>query len=164
MHSYSFFLNFYRLYIMLSHVSFLNWILGIFSQSIIVTIALGIRIFCRYFNYVSVFLGTNDHYGFDMNFFDLHSFSDSVLIVFLILLRLYNPEKTKTYESSNVTNILLEYPLLSKCNKLFIIFRVFNWISYILFSLIILSRRPSLYITIHIFFLVLILICDTIKN
>ena len=62
-HSYSFFLDFYRLYIMLSHVSFLNWLIGIFRNSSIVALTLSVRVFCRYFNYVSVFLGTNDNYG-----------------------------------------------------------------------------------------------------
>ncbi len=48
---------------MLSHVSFLNWLIGMLRNSLIVTLVLSIRIFCRYFNYVSVFLGTNDDYG-----------------------------------------------------------------------------------------------------
>lgn len=96
-HSYSFFLDFYRLYIMLSHVSFLNWLIGLFRSSTIVTIALSIRIFCRYFNYVSVFLGTNDNYGVEASFFNLHALSDLVLIIYLILLCLYSPTKTITY-------------------------------------------------------------------
>jgi hypothetical protein len=48
---------------MLSHVSFLNWLIGIFKNSFIVALTLSVRIFCRYFNYVSVFLGTKDDYG-----------------------------------------------------------------------------------------------------
>jgi hypothetical protein len=93
---------------MLSHVSFLNWLIGIFRNSSIVTLAISIRIFCRYFNYVSVFLGTNDDYGImEVRFINMHSLSDLVLIVYLIFLCLYSPSKTKTYGNSNITNILL---------------------------------------------------------
>lgn len=49
---------------MFSHVSFLNWLIAIFRNSTILTLVLAIRVFCRYFGYVSVFLGTNDYYGF----------------------------------------------------------------------------------------------------
>lgn len=150
---------------MLNHVSFINWLIAIFRNSFIVTVALCVRVLCRYFGYISVFLGTNDDYGIiDVKIINAHSISDLVLIVYLVLLCLYSPKKTKTYENSEVTNILLEYPILKHCQKLLIILRTFNWISYVLFSLIILSRRPSLYITVHIFYLVLILICDTMQN
>jgi hypothetical protein len=44
------------------------------------------------------------------------------------------------------------------------VFRVFNWVSYVIFSVVILSRRPSAYIAIHTFFLVVILICDTMRT
>jgi hypothetical protein len=108
-HSYSFFLYFYRLYIMLSHVSFLNWILGIFRSSLVVVLALSIRITCRYFNYVSVFLGTNDNYGAGAysTFFNLYAMSDLVLIVYLIFLCSHSQTKTISYSGSSVTNILL---------------------------------------------------------
>ena len=42
---------------------------------------------------------------------------------------------------------------------------MFNWISYILFSMLILSRHPSLFVVIHIIFLVAIVLLDTVvKN
>lgn len=164
-HSYSFLLDFYRLYIMLSHVSFLNWLIAISRSSIILTLAICIRVACRYFGYVSVFLGTNDDYGLvEVKLVNIHSISDLFLIVYLVLLRLYSPNKTKTYDNTQVTNILLEYSLLRRLRRGLVILRCFNWVSYILFSLMILSRKPSLYVTLHIFYLVLILICDTLHT
>lgn len=164
MHSYSFLMDFYRLYIMLNHVSFLNWLIGIFRNSFIVFLTLSIRISCRYFNYSSVFLGTNDSYGVDHDFFDLKSLPDSVLILYLILLCLYSPTVTKTYNNSSVTNVLLEYPLLEKCKRFLAILRSFNWVAYVAFSLIILSRRPSIYIVVHIALLVIIVTLDAIRT
>jgi hypothetical protein len=161
-HSYSFFLDFYRLYIMLNHVSFINWLIGLFRSSLVVVIALSIRIVCRYFGYVSVFLGTTENDGDGSEVVNLNSGSDLVLVVYLILVCLYSPKKTITYEGSSVTDVLREYPLLGRVEWVLVPFRIFNWLSYVLFSLIILARRPSLYITVHIFILILILLCDII--
>lgn len=93
---------------MLSHVSFLNWLIAISRSSIILTLAICIRVACRYFGYVSVFLGTNDDYGLvEVKVVNIHSISDLFLIVYLVLLRLYSPKKTKIYDNTQVTNILL---------------------------------------------------------
>jgi hypothetical protein len=149
---------------MLNHVSFINWLIGLFRSSSIVVIALSIRIICRYFGYVSVFLGTTENYEMSTQFFNFNSVSDLVLVVYLVLLCLYSPTKTSKYEGSTVTDVMREYPLLARVSKIMVPFRVFNWLSYVVFSLIILSRKPSLYITIHIFILILILLCDTITK
>ena len=44
------------------------------------------------------------------------------------------------------------------------VLRVFNWISYVIFSLLILSRHPSLFIMIHICCLVAIVLLDTMMR
>ena len=114
LYSYGFLVDFYRIYIMLSHVSFLNLLIGLCRSSAMVMLTLSIRIVCRYFGYFNVFLGTNDNYGFSSTVFDLQALADGVLWVYLLLLRLYSPQNTITYSESHITNILLEYPFLQK--------------------------------------------------
>ena len=92
---------------MLSHVSFINFLIGLCRTSIIVLFALLVRIVCRYFNITNVFVGTNDNYGFTNSVFDLKGLPDGVLWGYLLLLRLYSQQKTQTYKGSNITNVLL---------------------------------------------------------
>lgn len=146
---------------MLSHISFINFLMGLCRSSTIAMMAIAVRIISRYFGLTSVFLGTNDSYGFMTNIFNLQALPDGVLWGYMLLLRQYSKQVTHTYADSNITNILMEYPWLKKVDCLLVILRIFNWISYILFSLLILSRHPSLFVVIHIACLVAVVLVDT---
>ena len=107
LYSYGFLLDCYRLYIMLSHVSLINFLMGLCRTSTIVFFAILTRIFFRYFGLTNVFVGTNDNYGLSNNTFDLQALPDGVLWGYMLLLKLYSEQVTHTYKGSNITNILL---------------------------------------------------------
>ena len=53
-----------RLYILLNHVSVINFLIGLFANPTIVFIAISFKIISRHLNIVSIFIGTNENYGF----------------------------------------------------------------------------------------------------
>lgn len=150
MHSYGIFLHLYRIYLMLSHVSFLNFILGLVRSSTIAFITLNTRIFCRYFDIVNVFLGTNDNYGLETSILNLEALSDGILWLYMVLMCLYSPKAGVTYSNSQITNILLEYPIFNKFQGCLNLLKLFDWISILMFAVLILAEIPSLYIFCHV--------------
>ena len=119
------------------------------------TLVLMIRILCRYLGIVNIFLGNNDKYGTEGIYY-AESLSDGILWAYFILLCLYSPQATQKYSRSHITNILAEYPWLKIVSELLKILKGFNWVSYIMLSLIILSREPSCYVLLHIIFLIVV--------
>jgi hypothetical protein len=130
----------YGLYLLFNHVSFLNFLMGMMRYAGTVVLVLTVRIACRYGGVVDAFLGTNDNYGFEGWFIDGEALSDGVLWVYLILLSLYSPQASTKYSHSQITNILLEYPIINRYSSILTPLRMSNWLSYTILSLAILNH------------------------
>lgn len=93
-----------RLYILLNHVSVINFFIGLFANPTIVLIAICFKIVSRNLNIVSVFIGTNENYGFS-NILSFSSLDDTFLWGYLILLSLFNRKAKKTFEACQILDI-----------------------------------------------------------
>jgi hypothetical protein len=114
MHSHWIVIQLSRLYIMFSKVSVINFLMGLVPSSVLVMYCLGFRIVFNYFEWISVFMGTEDNYN-KSYFYNLvpHSFFvDIGLWIFIILLKTYTPNLVNKFPNSNITNIFKEYPVI----------------------------------------------------
>ena len=88
----------------MSHVSVVNFLLGVFRRSFMALLAISFKIVCRHFGAVSILMGTNESYGFG-GLLSFGSLDDTFLWVYLILLLMYSPAGIPTFSGSNIVNI-----------------------------------------------------------
>ena len=107
MHSHWILIQFTQLYIMFSKVSVINFLMGLMPSEVLVLYCISFRIIFNYFEWISVFMGTEDNYSksYFYNLIPNSFFIDLSLWIFMILLKTHAPNLTNKFPNSNITNI-----------------------------------------------------------
>lgn len=140
------FLEVGRVMILLSKVSVLNFLIGLFESQLLVVLALMFRTACSFFSFILVFFGTEDNYEYYVQYFVPSSLGTDILLwAYLMLLRTYSPSSTVKFAGTDITNIFEEYSVIRYLERGLKVLKVFHWIAYIAISLMILKSDPCLF-------------------
>jgi hypothetical protein len=95
-----------RIVILLSKVSVLNFFIGLFQSQILVLFTIMFRTACSFFQYILVFMGTEDNYYYYVEYIIPNSIvTDILLWIHFIFLRMYSPLATLKFQGTDITNI-----------------------------------------------------------
>jgi hypothetical protein len=103
-----------RAIILLSKVSVLNFLIGLFQSQFLVVFTIMFRTVCSFFKFILVFMGTEDNYEYYVEYFVPSSIiTDILLWIHLIFLKMYNPSSTVKFQGTDITNIFKEYSVIN---------------------------------------------------
>lgn len=159
------FIEFGRIIILLSKVSVLNFLIGLFQSQLLVVFTIMFRTACSFFSFILVFFGTEDNYEYYVQYFVPSSLGTDILLwIYLILLKTDNPSSTVKFQGTDITNIFKEYSIINYLEKGLKVLKIFHWIAYIAISLMILKSDPCLFTLTKIIPLLLAIVVGIVES
>jgi hypothetical protein len=135
-----------RIVILLSKVSLLTFLIGLFQSRSLVLFTLMFRTVCAFFGKIIVFMGTEDDYSYFVEKVVPKSIViDLILWAYFLLLRIYSSSSSSKFSGTNITNIFEEYPLINYVEGALRVLKVFHWVAYISISFFILNSSACLF-------------------